>query len=175
MSLNDFDDLFPIAPQSIPEKTPELQASNSSNLFEIALDEFSRLQSLTNLTDWNLQLGKSIRTLGRTIYRKKVIEINHQLVTIERPNTKVQLLDTIRHEFAHAAVGSHVESHGLIWRRKAIELNAIPRPCANYQLVGKYKFTCGVCNKTFFRNRKPDSRLIYRHCGVESIWTRLPV
>ena len=79
------------------------------------------------------------------------------------------VLDTLRHEIAHAIAGSEAK-HGPAWKVVAIRLGATPRACDDsHETVvtpGEWQATCPTCKKTFHRYRRPTTLSGYR-CRCE--------
>lgn len=65
------------------------------------------------------------RLLGICKYDQRVILISDKHVS---QHARTQILDTIRHEIAHALVGAD-HGHDAMWKAKAVELGANPSPC----------------------------------------------
>jgi predicted SprT family Zn-dependent metalloprotease len=86
-----------------------------------------------------------------------------------------EVLDTIKHEVAHAIAG-YSAKHGPIWQRIAIALGASPKPTTRLSYTHEYKYhlNCGMCKKVVQRrlNKVSRARLIKLYCtncGVKSI------
>jgi predicted SprT family Zn-dependent metalloprotease len=74
-----------------------------------------------------------------------------------------QMLDTLRHEAAHALAG-HEAGHGYTWRQYARELGAEPIRACNLNRVGlqnhtTYKAVCHVCGKVFLSTTRKRNRV----------------
>lgn len=77
-----------------------------------------------NLSDeWTLRWDNAVQRLGSCNHRDKVI-------TLSRPMTKAgtaeQVMDTVRHEVAHALAGPGA-GHGRAWKIIAMRLGATPQ------------------------------------------------
>ena len=81
---------------------------------------------------WRFGWNKRRLSAGLCSYKKKIIYLS-TLFTID--GTRADVLDTILHEIAHAL--SPGQKHNSVWKRKAIELGAIPKPCFTSET--KYK------------------------------------
>src|SRR3954466_12508394 len=77
------------------------------------------------LRGWTFGLADTKRRLGVCKYRAKRIEIAEYHA---RNNLPATVLDTLRHEIAHAIAGPSAR-HGPAWRAVAIRLGATPRAC----------------------------------------------
>lgn len=88
-------------------------------------EEFAKLQAeLPALADWRIEVSsRATVTMGLTYHTTKVIRIAEWLVL---RGTRRELLDTIRHEAAHAVLGKN-EGHGPKWKALAKRLGATPK------------------------------------------------
>ena len=78
-----------------------------------------------------------------------------------------EVLDTIRHEIAHAKTPSH--GHGLAWKAAAMAIGARPEPCADVEIDAKmagYKYiaACACSAVKHGKTRRPTRSLICRSC-----------
>jgi hypothetical protein len=83
------------------------------------------------LSDWRVTLTNNERymnIMGMCVHDKKTIILNAFHVDT---HPSVEVLDTIRHEVAHALTPND-RSHGAEWRLKAKSLGANPTQCATY-------------------------------------------
>src|SRR5258708_37428844 len=90
------------------------------------------LLDLHGLHDWKVHLTIDARSvfLGLCSYRDKRIILNAFHIDT---HPDVEILNTIRHEVAHALTQGH--SHGEVWQAKAKELGCDNvSPCASYGL-----------------------------------------
>lgn len=91
------------------------------------------------LNDWTLKFNNRLtRVLGRCVFNKKTIELQTRFV---KENPEHIVLDTIRHEIAHALAG-YKAGHGPEWRLWAIKVGANPSATAeatNVKLTRKYQ------------------------------------
>ena len=119
------------------------------------------------LRGWTFGLAHTKRRLGVCKYRTKRIEIAEYHARNNPPET---VLDTLRHEIAHAIAGPAAR-HGPAWKAVAIRLGATPRACDNsHETVvtpGDWQATCPACKKTAHRYRRPTSSSGYR-CRCEA-------
>lgn len=75
------------------------------------------------LSHWKVSLNNRLtRALGRCCYSTCTIELQDRYV---KENEAPQVLDTIRHEVAHALAG-HKAGHGYEWKMWAIKVGANP-------------------------------------------------
>src|SRR3954467_7144541 len=100
------------------------------------------------LHGWTFGLSKAKRRLGVCKYRAKRIEI---AAYYARHSPEESVLDTLRHEIAHALAGPAAK-YGPKWKAVAIRLGATPRSCeTSGQAVvesGDWQATCSACQKT---------------------------
>jgi hypothetical protein len=89
-------------------------------VFELAewIGRFSQLEG------WHFMWNKRKRSYGLCRYGQKSIELSSPLTAIETDESAV--LNTIRHEIAHALAGPKAR-HGPIWRQWARVLGCKPR------------------------------------------------
>lgn len=75
------------------------------------------------LYDWTLKFNNRLtRALGRCLFSEYAIELQTRFV---KENPEHIVLDTIRHEVAHALTG-HKAGHGYEWKMWAIKVGANP-------------------------------------------------
>lgn len=80
------------------------------------------------LNDWTLKFNNRLtRSLGRCIFVQKTIELQTRFV---KENPEHIVLDTIRHEIAHALAG-HKAGHGHEWKMWAVKVGAKPEATAD--------------------------------------------
>lgn len=78
----------------------------------------------TNLSDeWTLKWDNAVQRLGACDYRNKVIRLSRPMT---QAGTSEQVMDTIRHEVAHALAGFQA-GHGREWKIIAMRLGANPQ------------------------------------------------
>ena len=78
-----------------------------------------------------------------------------------------EVLDTIRHEIAHAKTPSH--GHGLAWKAAAMAIGARPEPCADVEIDAKmagYKYiaACACSAVKHGKTRRPTRRFRCATC-----------
>src|SRR4051794_22651588 len=109
------------------------------------------------LHGWTFGLAKTKRRLGVCKYRTKRIEIAEYYARNSPPET---VLDTLRHEIAHALAGPAAK-HGPRWKAVAVRLGATPRACetSNRAVMepGDWQTSCPACQKTVHLYRRPRS------------------
>lgn len=89
----------------------------------LARNEFTRLQAAYPvLADWRLRFGAARQTYGSCRFGAKQITVSRPLIESETCATEV--LDTVRHEVAHALSGDR--THGPTWQAWAATLGAQP-------------------------------------------------
>lgn len=99
-----------------------MNRSEASQLCRDLLKEY-------NLSGWHvvLNIDSRVRFLGLCDHSSKTIILNAIAIDVH-PN--VEVIDTIRHEVAHAIVGAGY-GHSQTWMDKAIELGATPVACSS--------------------------------------------
>ena len=106
--------------------------SNYSTAEFIAVGNQEMIKWLPN-NGWKFVTGEHISRLGHCSSRKKEIMVS---LNFNRYNDKALMLETIRHEIAHALVyewiwDNHitrkVNAHGWEWKRFAMQVGATPR------------------------------------------------
>lgn len=120
------------------------------------------------------------RVLGQCDYREKAIRLSLWYV---RQNTKNHVRGTVLHEVAHALVGPKVQSHGVEWKAKCVEIGAAPdrlsrdaRGCQPpVRRMPKWQAVCCDCGATIRRTRLSweAERGLLRHVGCVTLllWT----
>lgn len=108
--------------------------------------------------------GKTV--LGHCDYSARTIRLSRTLTTV---NDESQVIDTIRHEIAHAIAG-HTAGHGPAWKHVARKLGAVPRAASQTATgvrdTAPWVGTCTSCGREsdvrFFR--KPRNRRSCSKC-----------
>lgn len=121
---------------------------------EQVAQEFHKLMEQYQLTGWTFDFATTARRVGCCWYSKKLLQFSEHYLHI--PDTEI--IDTSRHEVAHALVGRG-NRHNHIWKAKAIELGAKPRACVTGLRSTKpplYILWCKNCNDRIplYRKRK---------------------
>jgi predicted SprT family Zn-dependent metalloprotease len=121
--------------------------------------------------DFRLEVSNRLsRTLGYCQDSKKKIVLASKL--LER-GTQDQILEVVLHEIAHALTPQD-KGHGIVWKRKAIELGVKPSYCTNFSVFDKKPFKYKVdCDEGHlgrkYRLRPNVSRKYCRSCGMETL------
>lgn len=120
------------------------------------------------LTGWTVEVsGRAVRTLGLCVHRRKLIRLSGAYIEL---NAADEVLDTVRHEIAHALVGPG-HGHGPVWKRMAVAVGAKPVRCARGVVLppGRWSATCPSCNTVFHKYRRPRPGRVRwcRACGRE--------
>jgi hypothetical protein len=110
---------------------------------------------------------RAVRRLGVCKFRREVSQINPRQIVrkafqielsikLVRVNPVEVVLNTIRHEIAHALAGFEA-GHGWHWKAHALKIGADPeRACSDaVKLPGKYVLSCGACSWSTERHRRP--------------------
>lgn len=121
------------------------------------------------LYEWEFRLGRSKHRLGVCKFQEKVIEVSE----IHARNDPAEIvLDTLKHEIAHALVGPG-NGHNETWKAKAREVGCSPDACNShskhetYRAPGKWFAVCPTCTKEFNWYKKPKrmSGRYHMQCG----------
>jgi len=127
----------------------------------------SREMALHGLRGWTFRLTTAKRQLGACKYRPKRIEISEYYA---RNSPDESVLDTLRHEIAHALAGPAAK-HGPAWKAIAARLGAAPRACddsaGTVVAPGDWQAVCPSCRKTYHRYRTPKTLTGY-HCRCKA-------
>ncbi|HYH69629.1 MAG TPA: SprT-like domain-containing protein [Urbifossiella sp.] len=138
-----------------------------------------RLMDENGLTSWAFRFNKNLVRSG--VCRRKLgrgsIELSAYYVQL---NPLTVIVDTIKHEVAHAIVGPE-HGHSEAWRAKCRELGCKPEVTYGMDVkmpAGKYQAVCPSCNTRFHRHRKPRVDGCYHHedCGPRKgrlVWERV--
>ena len=107
------------------------------------------------LTDWNIGVSRSVKTLGSCNIDSKTINLSS--FHIEN-GTDESVLNTILHEIAHALCPN--DGHGEKWKAKAIEIGCDGKRCSSIQVFLKYNFVCDQgCRVSYTKQCKTTDRL----------------
>lgn len=99
---------------------------------QLALDELARAQRLhLKLAEWRFAWNDRKGAYGLCRFGKKTIELSRPLTALETDDRAV--LDTIRHELAHALAGPAAR-HGPEWKQWAALLGCRPRAERRFSL-----------------------------------------
>jgi len=104
-----------------------------------------------NLFDWKFKFDNSKRRFGLCSFSTKTISLSRTLALL---NSEIDIIDTIKHEVAHAIVGSG-NGHNHIWKKKAVELGCSEKRCYESKFVQKpkgiYIYECSNCKQRIER------------------------
>lgn len=133
----------------LPNETP-LTNMNTDKL----LAEGAALLLKHQLFHWRLELKKHTGSrLGSCDYKVFIIVLNGFYVA---NHSEEMVLDTLRHEVAHALTPGH--QHDNVWKAMAVQLGCRPEAHWKTGIIlnpGKYKAVCPSCQVTFYKYRKP--------------------
>jgi predicted SprT family Zn-dependent metalloprotease len=117
-----------------------------------------------NLTDWTIEFDRAKKRLGFCNSHKKIIGLS--IPYIELNDEKV-IVDTIKHEIAHALVGTD-EGHGRNWklacRLVGVEPNRTTLPGEAISPPSKYMRYCPTCGMEEHINRVSRKKYACRKC-----------
>ena len=146
---------------------------------KLALREMAKWKLIDNGWTFGWMSRRATQTCGQCVYRAKAIRLNPRHVELNTPEV---VLDTVRHEIAHAMVGSRA-NHGPAWRECAVRVGATPERAAGDEVTSvprqpfRWTATCRDCGAVM-RRRQLTKRAIsggLRHKGCESElrWERI--
>lgn len=125
-------------------------------------DIAAREMAQHGLHDWTFDFSRAKRRLGACKYRLRRIEISEFYAA---NNAEESVLDTLRHEIAHALAGPRA-GHGPTWKRIAARLGATPRACdtssSTITAPGNWRAICLSCRQMYERYKAPVSLNGYR-------------
>jgi predicted SprT family Zn-dependent metalloprotease len=107
------------------------------------------------LAGWTVEVSaRAVRTLGLCSHRRKVIRLSRAHIEL---NHEGEVMDTVRHEVAHALVGPG-HGHGPVWRRMAAAVGARPVRCSRDAVLppGRWVAVCHSCRMSFYKYRRPN-------------------
>ena len=121
------------------------------------------------LDGWTFQWDRAKKRFGQCCHDTRTISLSRVLTEL---NDEADVLDTIRHEVAHALAGPGA-GHGRKWIAQCYVTGATPRRCGDYVTAPqRYTIRCEKCGVTGTRDRKPRSKAYHRTDGGLIIWTR---
>ena len=141
------------------------------------------------LTEWRFSWNRRKRAAGVCKSSIRTIELSAPYVSL---NNEDDVLETILHEIAHALTPGH--NHDSVWRRKALEIGANGKPCAEsheafpeptWKAVCKNGCPTGrgfhraplrvkACSRCCGGRFKPEAVLSWRKQGREVSLTEMP-
>lgn len=141
---------------------------NAHEAVTLALD----ILDTYHLTDWHVQLDRSVRRFGVCRHRTKTIGLSRALVEL---NDRAEVEDTIRHEVAHALAGPDA-GHDQHWKNMARHTGARPERCYDSaQVVAVQAPLALVCDTHGIiarRHRRARGMFACRQCGGIVRWVR---
>jgi predicted SprT family Zn-dependent metalloprotease len=153
-------DLIQFADESPARQPPS--AIPLARARELAVELMTR----HGLTGWEFRFNSNLRRAGVCHYptraRNGRIELSRHFVV---RNAEAEILDTLKHEIAHALVG-HGHGHDAVWAARCREIGARPERCYGEHIEmprGRWRSACPSCRKLFDRHRRPK-RLTGWHC-----------
>jgi hypothetical protein len=125
-----------------------------------------RLLAFYRLDGWTFGWDNARRRLGLCDHRRRRVSVS-KFFLASGP-TPASIEDTVRHETAHAIVGSG-HGHDAVWKAKCREIGARPIRCGTADMPrGRWRAACPACRRAFHRHRlKAGRRMWCRACGPE--------
>lgn len=120
---------------------------------KLAIEEMDKWGLCTS--GWRFILDRAKTRNGACSHFRKIIQLSKWYI---RLNEEHNILDTIRHEIAHALVDSS-HGHDDTWKLKCIEVGAKPERCKSKKDVntvkGNYLGNCSFCGVEIHFYKKP--------------------
>lgn len=125
-----------------------------------AESEARRMMRAWGLRGWEFRFNRRRQEVGACIFpsggRPGRIELSRWFVLL---NPWWEILDTVRHEIAHALAGPY---HDTKWKRMCAILGATPeRTCSARMPAPPWTATCPTCGHAFGRYRPPSPKHNY--------------
>jgi predicted SprT family Zn-dependent metalloprotease len=129
----------------------------------VAYDEAQRLLREHGLDDWRVELDGAKRRAGVCRFGERVIGLSAPLT---RLHGEAEVLDTIRHEIAHALAGPRA-GHGEVWQAVATRIGCSTRRCLPVDAPRVPGAWVGVCSQGHVaeRHRRPDRVMTCARCS----------
>lgn len=112
--------------------------------------------------DYIFVWDNAVKRFGSCDCNKKTITLSKPLTEL---NEESHVKNTILHEIAHALTPYH--HHDAIWKRKCIEIGAIPRRCYDPSVSRpnpKYLLVCNTCGYQYRAFKKSKKKPACKFC-----------
>jgi len=112
------------------------------------------LMNQHNLGHWVFEFDRAKRRAGCCKHSQQTIALSEYYTKL---NSEADILDTLKHEIAHALVGFK-QGHNHVWKAMCLKIGAKPERCYDSNVTmpkGRWTATCNNCTKTFHKHRKP--------------------
>lgn len=157
---------------------PDWDNLSKTEKFKVAIEYGNKLieQEGLDKDGWRTVLDNGYRRYGVTKYGYRTIGLSKIHTVLGQQAT---IIDTIRHEVAHAVAGPHAD-HGWKWQQEAVRLGASPNSgssasAAYAEKMYKFVVTCEKCGATFKDHKDHSKRYVHGGgCRGKLIYTKNP-
>ena len=96
-----------------------------------------RLMVKNGLGNWSFSWEDTKSALGRCDRVKRTISVSRFLFDNTVDEDKIDFVDTIKHEIAHALAWKHNRcwTHGKVWKQWALRVGAVPKASSNIKYM----------------------------------------
>ncbi len=143
---------------------------NKAEYTQVAYDEMDKWGLVA--LGWTIVHSYAIQCAGMCVYENRTIRLSAPIFNKE---TDAFVLDTIRHEIAHALDTSKDKPHGKTWQRLAVQVGADPTATFDSAVVNELvllnaKYVMAFGNKIVQTyQRKPNKKTI---ANIKDYWAR---
>ena len=113
---------------------------------------------------WSLRLAYRRSFVGQINYKKREIMIGIDMIRVANI---AQLIDTLKHEIAHAA--APFAKHGKAWKAAAVKLGANPKASLIGPLNRGFVMSCGSCGKELLHTDVDFLPVVFSVCCNEKL------
>ena len=121
--------------------------------------------------DWVFKVDSAKTRLGVCKYKSRVISLSKLFISRA---TEEEVLNTIRHEIAHALTPG--DGHGAAWWKTALSIGSDGKRCSNFDIGGhKWRLVCPCGAVDVKRHRRVRSNLKKKCASCHELVTYVPV